>query len=52
MNCPEWLMMWTPDAVKGILLAIGLPGIGIIGVCFAARYQGWPWPLNIGSKKQ
>jgi hypothetical protein len=45
-------MMWTPDAVQKILLAIGLPGITIIGVCWAARHRGWPFPLNIRTKEK
>ena len=50
MNCPDWLLMWTPEAVKGILLAIGLPGMLIIGGSWAVAKQGWPWPFNKGTK--
>ena len=44
------LEQWTPDAVRDLLLGVGLPTVVVVCVTFVLCYafkavhsKGWPW---------
>ena len=47
MDCPEFMMMWTPEEVRKTIGIIGGTMAGFIGVCWVIIKRGYPFPFNI-----